>query len=122
MTPGQASSRPNLALLQQYLAEGSGQTLLAGCVMTAHATTKTCSVGEICSGRVAPVRALADHNPGAHSRKCKVAFAGKRLDVVRKLQDTYECSLESMLHCWAHLFISSIVEAATDLSSALEVC
>ena len=79
-------------------------------------------MGEICHGRVAPVCALADHNSGAHSRKCEVSFAGKRLNVVRKLHNTKESSLESTLYCWDQLFISSIVEAATDLSAALEIC
>ena len=70
---------------------------------------------------MAPVCALADRNPGAHSRKCEVPLAGKRLDVVRKLRNTLASGLVSILYCWDQSFISRILEAGTNLSTALEV-
>ena len=86
---GQASTASKFTLLQLcHLAKGSGLRLLGGCVIIAHAPAGTQRVGEICSGHTAPVRALADCNPGAHSREREVPLAGKRLNVVRKLQNT----------------------------------
>ena len=90
--PGQAISGIDLALLhQQHSAKGSGPRLLGGLVIIARhqdATEGTQRVGEICNGQVPPVSTLADHNSGAHSRKGEVPFAGKRLNVVRKLCNT----------------------------------